>query len=92
MESIDTHALIERTWDAISAMYQREGLSVELRALVSVCAEGYPFPTNLDRRVPETAGMAPESEQDILIKSLKKNETRQAVLDSLMTMRKDSMA
>jgi ectoine hydroxylase-related dioxygenase (phytanoyl-CoA dioxygenase family) len=92
MESIDTHALIERTWDAISTMYQKEGLSDELKALVSVVAEGYPFPTNLDRRVPETAGMAPDSEQDMLIKSLKKNETRQAVLGSLRAMRKESMA
>jgi ectoine hydroxylase-related dioxygenase (phytanoyl-CoA dioxygenase family) len=92
MESIDTHALIERTWDAISTMYRKDGLSDELKALVSVVAEGYPFPTNLDRRVPETAGMAPDSEQDVLIKSLKRNETRQAVLDSLRTMRKESMA
>ncbi|KAF2703086.1 hypothetical protein K504DRAFT_474314 [Pleomassaria siparia CBS 279.74] len=33
-------------------------------ALVGNVGEGYPFPTNLDRRVPETAGMAPDSEQD----------------------------
>jgi hypothetical protein len=46
MESIDTHALIERTWDAISTMYQKQGLSDELRALVSVVSEGYPFPTS----------------------------------------------
>jgi len=73
-------------------MYQKEGLSDELRALVSVVAEGYPFPTNLDRRVPETAGMAPESEQDVLVKNLKKKDTRQAVLDILATMRRESMA
>lgn len=40
MESIDTHALVEKTWDAMSTMYQKEGLSDELRALVSVVAEG----------------------------------------------------
>ena len=40
MESIDTYALVEKTWDAMSTMYQKEGLSDELRALVSVVAEG----------------------------------------------------
>ncbi|KAG9193431.1 hypothetical protein G6011_03466 [Alternaria panax] len=92
MESVDTHALIEKTWAAISAMYQKKGMSDELRALVSVVAEGYPFPTNLDKRVPQTAGMAPDSEQEVLIKSLQKNDTRQAVLSSLTIMRRESMA
>jgi hypothetical protein len=36
--------------------------------------------------------MAPESEQDVLVKSLKKKDTRQAVLDILATMRRESMA
>jgi hypothetical protein len=48
--------------------------------------------TDLDKRVPETAGMAPDSEQEILLKSLKKSETRQVVLDSLKAMRRESMA
>ncbi|KAL1799272.1 hypothetical protein ACET3X_003309 [Alternaria dauci] len=92
MESVDTHALVEKTWDAMSAMHGKKGLSDELKALVSVVAEGYPFPTNLDRRVPETAGMAPDSEQDVLLKHLEMNSTRQIVLDALTTMRKESMA
>lgn len=92
MESIDTQALIERTWDSMLAKYKQHGLSDELRALVSVVAEGYPFPTNLDRIIPETAGMAPESEQDILIKSLKIGSTKHTVLDLLKSMREESKA
>jgi ectoine hydroxylase-related dioxygenase (phytanoyl-CoA dioxygenase family) len=92
MESIDTHALVEKSWDAMLAMYKRYGLIDELTALVSVVAEGYPFPTNLDRRIPETAGMAPESEQDILIKSLKTGSTKHTVLDLLKRMREESKA
>lgn len=90
MEAIDTHALVEKTWEGLLVMYQQHGLSDELRALVSVVAEGYPFPTNLDRRVPETAGMAPESEQDVLIKSLKAGSEKQTVLDTLTRMREES--
>jgi ectoine hydroxylase-related dioxygenase (phytanoyl-CoA dioxygenase family) len=92
MESIETLSLIEKTWDEIFVMYKRNGLNDELRALVSVVAEGYPFPTNLDRRVPETAGMAPASEQDILITSLKTGSTKQTVLNMLKTMREESKA
>jgi len=92
MESIDTHALVEKTWEGLLVMYKQHGLSDELKALVSVVAEGYPFPTNLDRRVPETAGMAPESEQDVLIKSLKAGSEKQTVLDTLTRMREESKA
>ncbi|KAI4949457.1 hypothetical protein J4E91_005196 [Alternaria rosae] len=92
MESIDTHALVEKTWDQLLVMYEQHGLSDELRALVGVVAEGYPFPTNLDRRVPEAAGMAPESEQDILVKSLRAGSDKQTVLDTLKKMREESKA
>jgi hypothetical protein len=46
-------------------MYKQYGLSNEVKAFVGNVAEGYSFPTNLDRRVPEVAGMAPASEQDL---------------------------
>lgn len=92
MESIDTYPLVERTWDALSSMYKKDGLSNEVKAFVSVVAEGYPFPTNLDRRVPETAGMAPDSEQDILLKFLKSQASKEVILEQLRKMREDSRA
>ena len=92
MESIDTYPLVERTWDALKAMHRNHGLSDEVRALVGVVAEGYPFPTNLDRRVPETAGMAPDSEQGILIKCLKEGVSKADALARLCKLRDDSMA
>jgi len=49
----------------------REGESVEVRALIAAVAEGYPFPTNLDQRPPAPGGMAPESEQQLLVRALK---------------------
>ena len=71
MESIDTLPLAFMTWEVLVERYKREGMSEGVKTYIGNVAEGYPFPTNLDRRVPETAGMAPESEQDLLVKGLR---------------------
>jgi ectoine hydroxylase-related dioxygenase (phytanoyl-CoA dioxygenase family) len=92
MEMIDSLPLVERTWEALRDKHQKDGLTDELRAFVSNVAEGYPFPTNLDRRVPETAGMAPDSEQDLLMKGLKEGWDRDRVMVELKQMRNDSRA
>ncbi|CAA9963136.1 phytanoyl-CoA dioxygenase [Pyrenophora teres f. maculata] len=92
METIDTLPLIATTWDAMSKMYESDGLSAELEAFVSVVAQGYPFPTNLDRRTPDTAGMAPASEQEILISCLKAHSTKEHALTQLKEIRENSRA
>ncbi|KAF1969640.1 PhyH-domain-containing protein [Bimuria novae-zelandiae CBS 107.79] len=92
MEMIDTYPLVGATWDALRERYEKEGLSDEVKAFVSNVAEGYPFPTNLDRRVPETAGMAPESEQDLLLRALEKGWSREDLLAEMRKMRDDSKA
>lgn len=70
----------------------KEGPSRDLEALVSAIAEGYPFPTNLDRRPPAPGGMAPESEQDILRRGLKEEWSKAKVLEELTAMRKAGAA
>jgi ectoine hydroxylase-related dioxygenase (phytanoyl-CoA dioxygenase family) len=92
METIDTLPLIKSTWDGLLDMYKHNGMSDEVKAFISVVAEGYPFPTNLDKRVPETAGMAPQSEQDVMIKHLKIDSSRERVLDDLQRIREESRA
>ncbi|KAH5306713.1 hypothetical protein HBI11_117180 [Parastagonospora nodorum] len=92
MKLIDTHPLIELTWHGLTEMYKNEGLSDKVMAFVGNVAEGYPFPTNLDRRIPETAGMAPSSEQDLLIKGLKASWTKDDLLGELQNMRQDARA
>lgn len=92
METIDSLPLVEQTWDLLTEKYQGEGMSEEVRAFVNNVAEGYPFPTNLDRRVPETAGMAPSSEQDLLKRGLKELWNKERVLSELKQMRHDSKA
>jgi ectoine hydroxylase-related dioxygenase (phytanoyl-CoA dioxygenase family) len=90
MEMIDTYPLIEKTWDGLVERYKKEGLSDEVRAFVGNVGEGYPFPTNLDRRVPETAGMAPESEQDLLIKGLEGGWAREKMLEVVKKTTEDA--
>lgn len=92
METIDTYPLVEETWDILKHMHQEEGLSDGVKSFVGHVAEGYPFPTNLDRRVPETAGMAPESEQDLLIRGLEEGWSKKKVLQAMQMMRNDSRA
>jgi ectoine hydroxylase-related dioxygenase (phytanoyl-CoA dioxygenase family) len=92
MEMIDTYPLIESTWDGLLELFEKNGLSDEVKAFVGHVAEGYPFPTNLDRRVPETAGMAPSSEQDILLKGLENRWAKNTLLEEIRNLNEDSRA
>ena len=60
METIDTFAPIESTYNLLAAKYKAEGMSPEVDTLIRAVAEGYPFPTNLDCQPPAPGSMAPE--------------------------------
>jgi ectoine hydroxylase-related dioxygenase (phytanoyl-CoA dioxygenase family) len=92
MESVDSLPLVEKSWVLLAEKHAREGMSRELDALVGAIAEGYPFPTNLDRRPPAPGGMAPESERDILRRALSEGWKQGKVLDELAAMRKAGAA
>ena len=70
METVETLPLVLKCWDGLMQKYRREGTSREVQAFVAALADGYPFPTNLDRRPPATSKMAPESEQDVVWRGL----------------------
>lgn len=90
MEQIDTLQLIESTWDGLRSEYDRNGMSAEVKAFVAAVAEGYQFPTNLDRWAPRVDGMAPESEQELLIRGLESGWTNEEVMKELRILRADS--
>jgi ectoine hydroxylase-related dioxygenase (phytanoyl-CoA dioxygenase family) len=92
MESVDSMPLVEKTWDSLAEKYKHERRSREVEALVGAIAEGYPFPTNLDRRPPAPGGMAPESEQDLLRRGLSEKWSKDKVMDELAAMRKAGAA
>lgn len=92
MESVDSLPLVEKSWDLLAEKFGREGLSGEVEALIAAVGEGYPFPTNLDRRPPAPGGMAPESEQDVLRKALSERWGKEKVMEVLTAMRKAGAA
>lgn len=94
MESIDTVPIVERCWGDMLRRWEEAGgrLDAELEALVMAVADGYPFPTNLDRRPPAPSGMAPESEQEIVLRGLKEGWGVDRVVEELKQMKRDSSA
>ncbi|KAH6704304.1 phytanoyl-CoA dioxygenase-like protein [Leptodontidium sp. MPI-SDFR-AT-0119] len=91
MESTDTYPLIEKTYKFLKARFHKDGESIEVRAFIAAVAEGYPFPTNLDRRPPAPGGMAPESEQSLLMRVLKEDLHWGSVLEEINQMQRDSV-
>lgn len=70
MESVDRTRMAAALYPALRRMLAdgRIGAAAAQNA-IAACAEGYPFPTNLDRD-PPIGGMAPESQQDLFRRAL----------------------
>lgn len=66
MEVTDRRAMCKAIYPVLLD-YRRSGRlnAAELDAVIAACAEGFPFPTNLDRD-PPLNGLAPSSQQEIL--------------------------
>jgi ectoine hydroxylase-related dioxygenase (phytanoyl-CoA dioxygenase family) len=69
MESIDTAKVVLACYPHLVAMHERQGMSPAVEALMTMAAEGYPFPANLDV-TPPVGGMAPPSQLDVLRRAL----------------------
>jgi hypothetical protein len=90
MEAIDTLTVISRCWDHVREL-DAQGADVErVQAILAAVGEGYPFPTNLDRRPPAPGGMAPESEVDVLQRALLEDWDTGAVVSAIQKIREDS--
>lgn len=93
MESVVTIPLVERCWSYLHAKFVMMGWSKDVAALVAALGEGYPFPTNLDRRPPQPGGMAPASEQDVIRMCLEEGVSdASAVAKILLDIRQASQA
>ncbi|KAJ5915232.1 hypothetical protein N7454_011127 [Penicillium verhagenii] len=107
METVDSLPLVKGTWDLLVKRYQAAGKQIadqdldpeqsslaarEIRAFIQTVAEGYPFPTNLDRRPPAPSGMAPESEQDVVLGGLVAGWSCEEVVAALEKIRRDERA
>ncbi|EME82498.1 uncharacterized protein MYCFIDRAFT_189123 [Pseudocercospora fijiensis CIRAD86] len=84
MEIVETLPLIEATYEVLEERYRCEGFSCEVEAFVHAVAEGYGFPTDLDRNSP---GNERGSEQGVLRRGLREGWGRERVLREIRGMR-----
>jgi ectoine hydroxylase-related dioxygenase (phytanoyl-CoA dioxygenase family) len=92
MESIDTQAILGRCWAHVAVMHKKEGMSLRAQSAIKAVADGYAFPTNLDKRPPAPGGIAPESEQDMLKRALTESWTVENTLRAAKEIRQNSLA
>ncbi|KAL3470166.1 hypothetical protein BJX99DRAFT_267649 [Aspergillus californicus] len=94
MEAVDAVGIVEWCWAGLRRRVEDAGGVVggEVEALVCAIGDGYAFPTNLDSRPPKPDGMAPESEQEVLLRGLREGWARERVLEELRGLVRDSKA
>ena len=73
MESVDRLKMSLKLYPALKGLVAGQAITAgEADNAVAACAEGYSFPTNLDRDPPK-GGMAPKTQQDLMRQALKEN-------------------
>jgi len=82
MEAVDRTAMVRAVYPALLAMKAAGRPERDLVNAVNATAEGYPFPTNLDRDQP-IGSLAPASQVDIVLDALTDNLNPQA-LDAVL--------
>lgn len=68
MESVDRLRMSQALYPALQHL-QGQLSAADVACAVAACAEGYAFPTNLDRD-PPLGGLAPESQQALMLRAL----------------------
>ena len=70
MEVLDRRSMCEAVYPALREHRALGRMSAaEATAAIASCAEGYPFPTDLDRN-PPVGGLAPESQRELMQRAL----------------------
>jgi len=78
MESVDRERMVLAIYEELLAETDDEVVDLALRA----AAEGYAFPTNLDRD-PPVGGLAPESQADLVRRALRERWSRDEIAAAL---------
>ncbi len=83
METIDRRKMSKALYPAALAAQRAGALSrSEIKAAVAACAEGYSFPTNLDRD-PPVGGLAPVTQNALFLDALENEDTAEAFASKL---------
>jgi ectoine hydroxylase-related dioxygenase (phytanoyl-CoA dioxygenase family) len=78
METVDREAVVDAVYPVLLKR-KAEGVGARwLEQVVAASAEGYPFPTNLDRDPPDD-GLAPPSQADVVRRALREEWTPEAL-------------
>ena len=73
MEVVDRAQMCEVLYPVLLAKFRASDITrVQALSVIASCAEGYSFPTNLDRD-PPTNGLAPESQSHMMVRALDEN-------------------
>jgi len=87
MESIDRQKMSLALYPGLLAAYQKGEMTfAEISNTVTACAEGYSFPTNLDRD-PPLDGMAPKTQQDMMLEALKEGHTAEQFSQTMVQLK-----
>lgn len=71
IETVDRVRICKTVYPVLSQFYKSDALSsYEFEVVLSACAEGYPFPTNLDADSP-LGGMVPQSQLQLMHDALR---------------------
>lgn len=90
METVDTLPLWEQCWEEVVIKFNKEGMSVEMEALLAAMTTPYPFPTNMDNNPPRPGGLTPVGELDIILKALNEGWSKSKVVEELKHLKKQS--
>ena len=78
MESVDRLKMSLRLYPALRRLIAEDAIGADAADnAIAACAEGYSFPTNLDRD-PAIGGMAPQSQQALMRQALAEGRTPEA--------------
>ncbi|GAB2979529.1 phytanoyl-CoA dioxygenase family protein [Streptomyces pseudoechinosporeus] len=84
METVDREAIANAVYPVLLKR-KAEGVGQEwLDTVIAACAEGYPFPTNLDSD-PPVDGLAPPSQADLVRRALREHWAPYHLRDALRT-------
>jgi ectoine hydroxylase-related dioxygenase (phytanoyl-CoA dioxygenase family) len=85
LESVDREQMSNAIYPVLRARKAAGWSDHELKTVIAACAEGYAFPTNLDRD-PPLKGLAPQSQADFVWQALASDQTSEQLRKELAAL------
>jgi len=85
LESVDREQMSNAIYPVLRARKAAGWSDHEIKTVIAACAEGYAFPTNLDRD-PPLKGLAPQSQADFVWQALASDQTAEQVRKELAAL------